>query len=231
MKNILICGSAGGIGKGLTELFSNNTKFNVIQHYHQKEPEHEGFKIKADITNFNEIENMISSIVDRFKTIDILINTVGISIDGFAHKFSSEIWAKVININLIGSFNIIRSILPYMRENKYGRIINLSSVVFQKPVVGTSAYSASKAGLVGLTRTIALENISKGITCNCISLGYYNTGILYQIPEDLREKIRDDIPIKRFGAIDEIYKTINYLIETEYITGQIICVNGGLFMI
>jgi NAD(P)-dependent dehydrogenase (short-subunit alcohol dehydrogenase family) len=116
-----------------------------------------------------------------------------------------------------------------MRANKYGRIILLTSVVFQNPVMGTLAYSASKAGLVGLVRTVALENARMKITCNCISLGYFDAGMLYQIPEQLREQIRMKIPLERFGRIEELAKTIDYLVDTEYITGQVISLNGGLY--
>jgi NAD(P)-dependent dehydrogenase (short-subunit alcohol dehydrogenase family) len=115
-----------------------------------------------------------------------------------------------------------------MRANSFGRIIILTSVVFQRPVVGTSAYSASKSALVGLARTVALENASRGVTCNCIALGYFDAGMLYTIPADVRENIRQTIPLGRFGRIDELYRTIQFLIDTEYVTGQVISVNGGL---
>lgn len=122
---------------------------------------------------------MIKNIIDRFGHIDVLINASGISVDGFTHKFLPETWRRVVEVNLIGSFNVICAVLPDMRANRYGRIITLSSVVIQRPLVDISAYSASKSALVDLTRTVATENASVGITCNCVALGYFDAGMLY----------------------------------------------------
>lgn len=226
-KNILLIGASGGIGTKLATMF---TEDNLILHYHNHNPNKPGYSVAADIADYGAVESMVKDILDRFERIDVLINASGISIDGFVHKFSPEAWRKVVEVNLIGSFNVIRAVLPSMRANHYGRIITLSSIVFQRPMMGTSAYSASKAALVGLTRTVAIENASMGITCNCVALGYYDAGILYQIPPEAREEIRGAIPQKRFGEIEEIYRTIQYIIDTEYLTGQVISVNGGLYM-
>ncbi|MDQ3820986.1 MAG: SDR family oxidoreductase, partial [Acidobacteriota bacterium] len=172
----------------------------------------------------------VNLLLKEFKRIDVLINVAGISVNGFAHKISPEVWRSVIDVNLIGAFNVIRAVLPSMRANNYGRIITISSVVFQRSVVGTSAYSASKSAIIGLTRTIALENANTGITCNCVALGYFDAGLLYQIPEAPREEIRQEIPMKRFGKVHELGNTIQYLIDNEYMTGQSISLNGGLYM-
>jgi len=134
-----------------------------------------------------------------------------------------------MDVNLYGVFNVIRAVLPYMREQKYGRIINLSSVVGQKPVIGTSAYSASKAGLHGFVKTVALENIGKGVTCNNIALGYFEAGMMFRLPEEIRQKIINGIPAKRLGTIEELNKAIDFIINTEYFTGQTLNLNGGLF--
>ena len=225
--NILVVGSTGGIGKTLLEML--RTQHNVICHYHKKLPEAKAYY--ADITKFEEVSDMVQAILREHESIDVALIASGVSKDGFCHKFDPNPWSEVIDVNLVGPFNVIGAVLPGMRERKFGRIITLSSVVFQNPVMGTSAYSASKAGLVGLTRTVALENAGKGITCNCIALGYFDAGILYQIPDDLREQIRQNIPMKRFGRVDEIYDLITYLLKAEYVTGQVICINGGLYMI
>lgn len=228
MSNILILGASGGIGSKLSLLFPDDQLF---LHYNRHiEPVGEGFNIRADITKYVEVDDMISEILEKFGRVDVVINATGVSKDGFIHKITPDTWKSVIDINLVGNFNIIRAVLPSMRERNYGRIIMLSSVVSQRAVLGTSAYSASKSGLIGLTRTVALENANKGITCNTIVIGYFEEGILYQIPEDLREQIRESIPQKRFGRIDELYKTIRFLIDTEYMTGQTVSLNGGLYM-
>jgi acetoacetyl-CoA reductase len=174
---------------------------------------------------------MVSLVIEKFGGIDVLINAAGISLNGFAHKASPSDWRATIDVNLVGAFNVIRSFLPFLREQRFGRIINISSVVFQHPVLGTSAYSASKAGLVGLTRTIALENASFGITCNCIALGYMDAGLTGSISPTVMEEIVRRIPLGRLGTIGELRRTIDYLVETEYITGQTVSLNGGLIMV
>ena len=226
-KHILLVGSSGGLGSQLATMFLDDT---LILHYHRHEPACEGHRVCADITSYEAVERMVADILEKLGHIDVLINASGTSIDGFTHKFAPHTWRSVIEVNLVGTFNLARAVLPSMRANRYGRIITLASVVFQCPVMGTSAYSASKAALVGLTRTMALENAGLGITCNCIALGYFDAGMLYQIPADLREEIRQAIPMKRFGRVDELHRTIQYLIDTEYVTGQVISLNGGLYM-
>ena len=124
--------------------------------------------------------------------------------------------------------NVIRNVLPIMREQNYGRIINLSSIVAQSAIPGTSAYAASKSALWGLTKSISAENASKGITINNINLGYFDIGIIRDVPEKLLREIVNNIPFKRLGKPEEIVNTINYLINTEYITGTSIDLNGGL---
>jgi len=228
-RRILLAGSSGGIGTGLASAFPDDTLF---LHYHLHEPscKEKGHAVRADLTNYDEVERMIGDIQNTWGGVDVVVNAAGISIDGFAHKLTPEAWRSVIDTNLSGSFNLVRAVLPSMRANKYGRIILLTSVVFQSPVMGTLAYSASKAGLVGLVRTVDLENARMKITCNCVALGYFDAGMLYRIPEQLREQIRMKIPLERFGRIEELTKTVDYLINTEYITGQVISVNGGLYL-
>jgi NAD(P)-dependent dehydrogenase (short-subunit alcohol dehydrogenase family) len=224
-KNILLIGASGGVGSGLGKLFPDDT---LIQHYHRNNPVGSGYTISADITKSDQVETMVTQVLREFGRVDVAVLAAGISIDGFAHKTPADAWRSVIETNLVGVFNVIRAVLPSMRANSFGRIILLSSVAYQRPVVGTSAYSASKSALVGLTRTVALENASKGVTCNCIALGYFDAGMLYSIPAEARESIRQTIPLGRFGRIEEIHRTIQFLIDTEYITGQVISLNGGL---
>jgi NAD(P)-dependent dehydrogenase (short-subunit alcohol dehydrogenase family) len=132
-------------------------------------------------------------------------------------------------VNLKGSFNVIREVLPLMREQGYGRIINFSSVVTSLPTPGISAYAASKAGLLGLTKSLAAENASKGITINAINLGYVNLGMgISDVPVAYQEKMKTQIPAGRFCEPEEVYNTVNYLIQTEYVNGTAIDINGGL---
>lgn len=224
-KNLLFIGASGGVGQKLIPYLDN---YNVVGHFHKNKPSKPHHLYCADITNYREVEHMVDLIIKRFNTIDILINSAGISIDSFSHKFNSEIWKKVVDVNLLGVFNVIRAVLPHMREANYGRIINLSSVVGQKPVIGTSAYSASKSGLSGLAKTVAIENIGKRITCNNIALGYFDAGLMHKLPKDVQEKIIESIPIKRLGTIEELSNALEFIINTEYYTGQTLNLNGGL---
>ena len=183
---------------------------------------------KLDITDYVAVEQWVESVRSELKQIK-LINCAGISYTGFAHKANVEKWQKVIQVNLFGTFNLIRALLPIMREQNYGRIINFSSVVAVSPTPGVSAYAASKAGLIGLTKTLAVENASKRITVNAINLGYVSIGMgVEEVPIAYQEKMKNNIPLGRFCNADEIYNTIRWLIETEYVTGTDININGGI---
>lgn len=225
---ILITGASKGIGKFLLEHyifrgkevigFYNNTKPTInIQNYKQVNVESE-----TDIINF------ISENKDRLKHL-ILINTAGISIDGFAHKIKIDEWIKTFSINTTGSFLMVKHLLPFMRVQGFGRIINISSVVPQIGTVGTAAYATSKSALWGLTKVIAKENATKGITANCLNLGYFNVGMIDTIPKPILNNIIESIPMKRLGDISNIISAINFLIEADYITGEGININGGVF--
>jgi NAD(P)-dependent dehydrogenase (short-subunit alcohol dehydrogenase family) len=226
-KNILIIGASGSIGSALTTMFTDD---NLFLHYYKNKPVYSGFSASADVCDYVSVEKLVNEILGRSKSIDVLVIASGINADDFVHKSTPQNWNDVIQTNLVGTYNVIRAVLPSMRVNKFGRIVLLSSIVFQRPVLGTSAYSASKAGLVGLTRTVALENASLGITCNCLALGYFESDMLHKISAQVLEEIHKAIPMKRFGHIGEIIKAIRFLIDTEYITGQTISLNGGLYM-
>lgn len=183
---------------------------------------------KLDITDYNAVECFVQSMRSELNQIK-LINCAGISYSGFAHKADIEKWQRVVQVNLFGVFNIIRALLPIMREQNYGRIINFSSVVAVSPTQGVSAYAASKAGLIGLTKTLAVENASKGITVNAINLGYVSMGMgVEAVTVEFQEKMKNSIPLGRFCNPDEIYNTVKYLVDTEYITGADLNINGGV---
>ena len=175
---IIITGITGGIGNFLFNKFSQSGE-QIIGTYHLNKPDGEIYKntVQLDITNFVEVEKFIASIKSQSKEIT-LINCAGVSANAFAHKSSIEEWNAVINVNLTGTFYLIRATLPLMREQNFGRIINLSSIVSETGVMGTSAYAASKAGINGMIKSIALENAQKGITINNINLGYFKVGIV-----------------------------------------------------
>ncbi|MDY0016219.1 MAG: SDR family NAD(P)-dependent oxidoreductase [Candidatus Delongbacteria bacterium] len=226
---VIITGASGGIGNYLLKYFMTIRK-DVVGLYNNTKPDPiQGERyIKVDISNHEDIIDFISSVGNELSDL-ILINCAGINYNSFAHKADMKKWSDVIKVNLNGTFNIIHALLPYMRKNNYGRIINLSSVVPQIGVQGTSAYSASKAGLWGLTKSISIENSSLGITINDINLGYFDIGIIKEVPMANQDELIKKIPIHKLGDPADIVRTVQYIIDTEYLNGTSINLNGGLY--
>jgi NAD(P)-dependent dehydrogenase (short-subunit alcohol dehydrogenase family) len=225
---IIITGASRGIGKFLFDKFTQLGE-EVYGTYNRTNPgrtQPNGHFTKVDILNYSEVENWIESI----KTINdiILINCAGITYNSFAHKTDVELWKNVVDVNLIGTYNVIRAVLPVMRENNFGRIINFSSVAAQKGTPGISAYAASKAALWGMTKSIAVENASKGITINSINLGYSELGMIGLVPEAFLASIKNQIPSGELCSQEDIFKTVEYIIDTAYLNGTSIDLNGGL---
>lgn len=227
---ILITGASKGIGRYLFTCFKQDG-FNVIGTYNSTTmglDEDMNAYYKVDVSDSKAVEEMIASVKNSLFQI-VLLNCAGISYNSFAHKADIELWGRVIDVNLKGSFNVIHEVLPLMREQGYGRIISFSSVIAYLPTPGVSAYAASKAGLLGLTKSLAAENASKGITVNAINLGYVNMGMgINDVPSVYQEKIKAQIPAGRFCEPEEVYSTVKYLIQTEYVNGSAIDINGGL---
>ena len=135
---------------------------------------------------------------------------------------------KQVDVNVMGTVNIVSCALPYMRDKSYGRIILMSSVLADTPVVSTSIYAGSKGFIESYAKCVALENVKKHITVNCIQLGYFDAGLTYKIPEEFRASILENIPMKRFGSPEELVSTINFLVSNEYVTGTSLKINGGI---
>jgi NAD(P)-dependent dehydrogenase (short-subunit alcohol dehydrogenase family) len=153
----------------------------------------------------------------------------GYNFDNFLHKLDGETEIQdMLDINIKGNINILSSCLPSMRDRQYGRIILMSSVLAEKVVLGTSLYSGSKAFIDNLVKTASAENIGKGITCNSLQLGYFDGGMCHRLPEKYIEPIKQSIGLKRWGSIEELYKTLEFLINVEYVTGQNINISGGI---
>jgi NAD(P)-dependent dehydrogenase (short-subunit alcohol dehydrogenase family) len=224
---IIITGASRGIGNYLMGKFIAEEQ-KVIGFYNNTVPQnHTDNFYKVDISNENEIKSFISKEMNNLERI-ILINCAGTNYNSFAHKADTASWINVININLIGTFLIIKNLLTLMRDQEYGRIINLSSVVAQKGVPGTSAYAASKSALWGLTKSIAAENAKKGITINNLNLGYHDIGMIKEVPEKYHEKIKESIPMGIFGNPENIFSAVKFIIASDYTTGASIDVSGGL---
>lgn len=227
---ILITGASKGIGRYLFTRFKQDG-LQVLGTYNTTtiglEEDSKAY-YKADVSDYKAVGEMIASIKDSLRQI-VLLNCAGITYNSFAHKADIDLWNRVIDVNLNGSFNMIHEVLPLMRSQGYGRIINFSSVITSLPTPGISAYAASKAGLLGLTKSLAAENASKGITINAINLGYVNMGMgVNDVPLVYQEKMKSQIPAGRFCEPEEVYNTVKYLIQTEYVNGTSIDINGGL---
>lgn len=212
MKKIALFGGSGGLGSQLRPLLENKYKVYSLS------------SNDVDITNLEEVNKFFNE-----NEIDIIINLSGYNSDSFIHKLDNEDEIdKMLNINIKGNINILSSSLKHMRVSGYGRIILISSILSEKVVPGTSLYSGSKAFIDNLVKVVSAENITKGITCNSIRLGYFDGGMCHRLPEKLVEPIKNSIGLKRWGTINELQQTIDYLINTEYITGQNINISGGL---
>jgi NAD(P)-dependent dehydrogenase (short-subunit alcohol dehydrogenase family) len=225
---IVITGASGGLGRYLIEHLG--TEYEIIGTFNTHEPTPTdrvvGF-YQMDVTDSASVQRFATAVADKLKRI-VLINLAGISQDGMGHKMSDIVWDRVMDTNLKGTFLMCRAMLPLMREQQWGRIINVSSIVGQMGVPGTVAYSTSKSGLFGLTRTLAAENATKNITVNALSLGYFDAGMINVIMPDIQEQIKAKIPMKRFGDPRNLEQAVRFLVESDYITGSIININGGL---
>ncbi|MFP4026059.1 MAG: SDR family oxidoreductase, partial [Thiohalospira sp.] len=145
------------------------------------------------------------------------------------HKSNPQNWEKVLAVNLNGVYNTCRAILPIMRKNNYGRIINIASVVAQKGTPGTASYAASKAALSGLVKTLAIENAKYNITVNNLNLGYFNAGMINDVPKEILDNIKKNIPAQRLGEPKEVFNAIEFLVNTPYVNGTSIDINGAYY--
>jgi NAD(P)-dependent dehydrogenase (short-subunit alcohol dehydrogenase family) len=214
MKTVVLFGATGGLGKQLLPILQ--TKYNVI-----------GISSSdIDVTSFTQVNEFFET-----NNIDIVINLSGYNFDTFTHKINDETLNQInkqIDVNIKGTINVVSNCLSKMREQQFGRIILVSSVLADHPVISTSIYAGCKGFVDSFTKTVALENANKNINCNSLQLGYFDGGLTYKIPENFRDTIKNNIPAKRWGTIAELYNTIDYLIETGYITGQNINISGGI---
>ena len=221
---VVVVGASGGLGSYVaTEMAKSH---RVMGTYLANQIPLDGVKmVRMDATNLTDSTRLAETV--RGNDI-VLINLAGSTCANITHKLSSQGWCDVLNVNLNAPFYLARSFIPIMREKGWGRIINAVSVVSQLGVPGTSAYAASKEGVVGLTRVLAKENARKGITVNALSLGYFDRGMIDAVPEKMLETIKAQIPVGHLGHPQNIVAAIKFLIEADYVTGAVIPINGGL---
>ena len=187
--------------------------------------------IKGDVSKKEQAHRIVQEVLDKWKRLDILVNNAGITRDRTLRKMTEDDWAEVISVNLNGTFYCTSAAVPAMMNQKFGRIINISSVVGQSGSFGQANYSASKGGIIAFTKTLALELARHNITANAIAPGYTSTEMVAAIPEDVAAKIKSKIPLGRFAEPEEVAKAAVFLAaDGDYITGQELNVNGGVYM-
>ena len=238
VKIALVTGGTRGIGASISASLKTSGH-TVIANYASNDESAKNFSnetgievMKWDVSNYEETTSCISEIYKKHSSIDILVNNAGITQDAPLHKMTIEKWNKVISVNLNSVFNVTSSVINKMRENGFGRIINISSVNGQKGQFGQTNYAATKSALIGFSKSLALESASKGITSNVICPGYINTEMVAAIREDILKSIIDTIPAKRLGEAKEIAEMVSYLVSENgsYINGATFSINGGLWM-
>ncbi|CCQ92368.1 beta-ketoacyl-acyl carrier protein reductase [[Clostridium] ultunense Esp] len=192
----------------------------------------EALLVKADVSRYDQVESMVDAVLSRFGKLDILVNNAGITRDTLIMRMKEEDWDAVINTNLKGVFHCIKAVTRPMMKQRYGRIINLSSVVGISGNPGQANYVAAKAGVIGLTKTAAKELASRGITVNAVAPGFIETDMTGVLDEKLKEELLKMIPLARFGKPEDVARVIRFLAtsDAEYITGQVIHVDGGMVM-
>ena len=189
--------------------------------------------IAGDVSNLNSISEIVTNTIDKWGRIDILVNNAGIARDNIIMRMKEDDWDSVMNINLKGCFNGIKSVARPMIKNKAGRIINITSVIGQIGNAGQSNYAASKAGIMGLTKSMAKELGSRNITVNAVAPGYITTDMTNELNDEVKEQLKSSIPLGRLGTPDDVANLVCFLASDEagYITGQTFNVNGGMVMI
>ena len=187
---------------------------------------------KCDVSHFAECRDVLGTIAEKYGSIDIVVNNAGITRDGFLHKMEHKDWESVINVNLNSCFNVCRQVVPGMRDRKWGRIINMSSVNGRKGQFGQTNYSASKAGIIGFTMALAQENANKGVTVNAICPGYIKTEMTMAMPQEVLDSIVKTVPMGHMGDPSDIADMVEFLASDKgkFITGAVMDINGGLWM-
>jgi len=238
----IVTGGAKGIGKAIAfSLAKKGAK--VVINYNSSEQSakavvdeltlegYEALAVQANVAEFEQTKALVERTIEHFGRLDIIVNNAGITRDRTFKKLSEDDWHEVINVNLSSVYNTCNAALPHLLESDNARIINISSVIGQAGGFGQTNYSAAKAGMIGFTKSLAIELAKSNITVNTVCTGFIENDMLSEVPENVKEQIKAKIPKRRFGTADEIAKAVLYLCQDgEYITGQQINVNGGLYV-
>ncbi len=237
-KKILVTGATGGIGDSIVEKFlslkgsvlgtgTNSEKLEILK---KKYPQIS--TVQFDISEHDKIEQFIENVFSKLGGLDILINNAGITKDNLSLRMKNEEWQKVIDINLSSTFYLCKSAIKKMMKNKYGRIVNITSIVGHTGNVGQANYSASKAAVVAMSKSLAIEYAKKNITVNCVSPGFIKTNMTEKISDEMKNTLLSRIPMNKLGTGEDVSNTVAFLSSesSSYITGETIHVNGGMYM-
>ena len=242
-KVAFITGATRGIGRAIA-LELANEGYKIALNYRTENEALETLKkeiselgtecypVQGDVSKAEDSERMTKEIIEHFEQIDVLVNNAGITKDKLIQRMKEEEFTDVINVNLVGTFNITKNVIKYMTKKRYGKIINLSSVVGISGNAGQSNYAASKAGIIGFTKSIAKELASRNITANAVAPGFIQTDMTNVLKDEIKEEIESTIPLKRLGTAEDVAKVVKFLAsdDSNYITGQVINVDGGMLM-
>ncbi len=242
-KVAFITGATRGIGRAIAlELAKEG--YNIALNYRTENEALENLKkeiseigvecypVQGDVSKAEDSERMTKEIIEHFEQIDVLVNNAGITKDKLIQRMKEEEFTDVINVNLVGTFNITKNVIKYMTKKRYGKIIDISSVVGISGNAGQSNYAASKAGIIGFTKSIAKELASRNITANAVAPGFIQTDMTNVLKDEIKEAIESTIPLKRLGTAEDVAKVVKFLAsdDSNYITGQVINVDGGMLM-
>lgn len=242
-KVAFITGSTRGIGKQIAITLAESG-YDIAVNYRtenedlkntKKVIEEKGvkcFAVQGDVSNFEDCERFIKEIIDEYGKIDVLVNNAGITRDTLLMRMKKEDFESVIDINLVGTFNVTKNVISYMLKARSGRIINISSVVGVSGNAGQTNYSASKAGIIGFTKSLAKEVGSRGILVNAVAPGFIETQMTDVLKDDIKDEIAKSIPLKRMGTPEDVANVVKFLAsdDSSYITGQVINIDGGMLM-
>ena len=237
-KKILVTGATGGIGDSIIKKFlsldanvlgtgTNNEKLETLKKNYPKIE-----TAKFDISEHEKIDEFIENVFSKLGGLDILINNAGITKDNLSLRMKNDEWQKIIDINLSSTFYLCKSAIKKMLKNKYGRIVNITSIVGHTGNIGQANYSASKAGVVAMSKSLAIEYAKKNISVNCVSPGFIQTKMTEKISEEMKNTLLSRIPMNKLGTADDVSNTVAFLCSesSSYITGETIHVNGGMYM-
>lgn len=242
-KVALITGATRGIGKQIAITLAKEG-YHIALNYRKENEDLENtikeieenkvtcFGVKGDVSSFEDCEELAKQVIEKFGKIDVLVNNAGITKDMLLMRMKKEDFEQVIDVNLIGTFNVTKNVISHMLKARSGRIINISSVVGVSGNAGQTNYSASKAGMIGFTKSLAKEVASRGILVNAVAPGFIETSMTEVLKDEVKEEIAKSIPLKRMGTSEDVANVVKFLASEDscYVTGQVLHVDGGMLM-